>query len=1363
MNIICWNCRGTGNKGFVGLIMDLMKEYDVSLIILLETHAPGNRAESIARRVGLDGLIVQEARGHAGGIWVLWQSSVWSVVEVRSTSQVVHLRVRWKRDGWWGLSAVYGSPQPVLRRKLWEDLIAMGREFLGPWALLGDFNSILYDHEKLGGSARNSWRDSARFHEVVNDCGLIDAGYQGPPFTWLKGALMERLDRMLINNEWRLRFQQAVVHHLPPLKSDHRPLLVKFQRDPQPNRFRRPFRFYAGWLSHEDFPNFLSKCWDQGSDWSDKMLTLQSSLRKWNDDVFGNIFKKKRELMRRLRGIDRSLSQRPNKYLEELHQELWLQYEDILFREEVLWFQKSRCKWLEFGDRNTRYFHGITVVRRRKSTIDSLQDVEGRWIDDQEELGRMVSGFYQQLFTDSGSFEPFCLFYCFPRLEEELVHDLSREVTNEEIRSTIGLMGNFKAPGSDGLQAIFYKSQWSIVGPAVCSLIKAIFKDPRKVKEINDTMITLVPKVEPVTSIKEMRPISLCNVTYKAVTKILSQRLRVVLDKLISPVQCSFVPNRQSRDNIIITQEVIHSMKSKKGAVGWMAIKLDLEKAYDRLKWEFVRETLVDAGLPQDFVQLVWHCISSPMMKVLWNGEAQESFQPSRGIRQGDPISPYLFVLCMERLSQLIHMAVDHDIWKPIQLNRGGPKLSHLAFADDVILFAEASMDQVESITTILDLFCKSSGQKLSVEKTRIYFSKNVHWNVRCQISESFGFARIDDLGKYLGVPLLHKKMSKATYRSIIEKADRRLSMWKAKNLSFAGRVTLTKSVLSALPSYVMQSMILPRSTCDELDKRCSNFVWGDSQEGRKTHMISWNNSCQPKRCGGLGVRTARNLNTAFMMKAGWNLYSNRSDLWVEVVRSKYKCGHREFPIVKQRSNASALWSGICSSWRKVVENSVWRLGNGLTVKFWTDNWVPTLGPLIDWTTSPLEPADLLKCVRDFVDRNGNWQLERVRDVLPSQVIDQIFLLCPPREITAEDVVAWKCTPDGVFTVKSAYDAITGPPDNSNQQLFNLVWRWGGQERIKIVLWRLLCEALLTNQQRFRRGMAPNAKCPICNFDVECSLHALRDCSTAKKVWESIIPDSVKQHFFHCDKFEWLRINLSVKNWDVTFGFAVDNIWRMRNDFIFNQKSPSADVAVRIIRHLSEEMRRIKPRNQNMGQEVISKSSLTLVRWLPPEEGFVKINCDGSLSPQFSLASCGGVIRDHWGAFIAGFSCKLGNCSILLAELWAVFYGLKLGVDRGFRLVIVETDSLTAKNLIVKGCSSQHPCYNLIANIRNLAEACVSIVWRHVFWESNQVADALAEHGSSLPVKMKLFEVAPDFISLPLLYDASSVFFQRGD
>lgn len=139
-------------------------------------------------------------------------------------------------------------------------------------------------------------------------------------------------------------------------------------------------------------------------------------------------------------------------------------------------------------------------------------------------------------------------------------------------------------------------------------------------------------------------------------------------------------------------------------------------------------------------------------MQVMWNGEALESFQPERGIRQGDPISPYLFVVCLERLSQMIGTAVELGLWKPIKLRRVSPELSHLTFADDLILFAEASLDQVEVISTCLNMFAKCSGQRVNKEKTRMFFSNNVHDTVRQQISDGFGFQRAADLGRYLGV-----------------------------------------------------------------------------------------------------------------------------------------------------------------------------------------------------------------------------------------------------------------------------------------------------------------------------------------------------------------------------------------------------------------------------------------------------------------------------------------------------------------------------------------------------------------------------------------------------------------------------------
>lgn len=290
------------------------------------------------------------------------------------------------------------------------------------------------------------------------------------------------------------------------------------------------------------------------------------------------------------------------------------------------------------------------------------------------------------------------------------------------------------------MQAGFFQSHWKVIEDYFCNFVLEVFRCPKMVSEINATFLMLIPKIDNATHIKDFKPISLCNVSYKAITKLVAKRLRDSLPALIGPAQGAFVPRRQSQDNIVIAQEIFHSMRKKKGKTGWMAVKIDLEKAYDRLNWNFIKDTLEDIGLPPNIIYLIWFAISTPSMRLLWNGEALNSFSPQRGIRQGDPLSPYLFVLCLERLFQLIQVAVGEGAWKPIKMTRSCPMISHPAFADDLLLFAEASSAQATIMIQILEAFCNSSGQKVSLEKTRVFFFPNVESEVMEEVCGIFGF-----------------------------------------------------------------------------------------------------------------------------------------------------------------------------------------------------------------------------------------------------------------------------------------------------------------------------------------------------------------------------------------------------------------------------------------------------------------------------------------------------------------------------------------------------------------------------------------------------------------------------------------------
>lgn len=372
MNFVSWNCRGTGAKGFTSLIKDIRRHYDASLMFLMETHSSGQRAKQQANRTGLLGNFIVDSRGQAGGIWCIWDTSSWKVDIIESSDQFVHTRVTWKGSIKWLITAVYASPNYIRRNQLWGDLTRISEAVNEPWVVLGDFNTICGPHERKGGSSNFSIRGSINFRNIIHDCDLIDVGFQGNHFTWKHGNHYQRLDRVMINIQWRLKFQEAAVFHLPFFKFDHRALLVQLRNKRPPNRRRRPFRFLASWRTHENFPNLMRRLWVRGAPWCQQVPKIHQALQKWNKDVFGNIFQRKRDLISQLEEIAHQLTSNPSDILEAKQRDVWRQYEQVLFQEEMLWYQKSRAKWLHFGDRNTRYFHGTTAVRRRRNTYDIL-------------------------------------------------------------------------------------------------------------------------------------------------------------------------------------------------------------------------------------------------------------------------------------------------------------------------------------------------------------------------------------------------------------------------------------------------------------------------------------------------------------------------------------------------------------------------------------------------------------------------------------------------------------------------------------------------------------------------------------------------------------------------------------------------------------------------------------------------------------------------------------------------------------------------------------------------------------------------------------------------------------------------------
>ena len=258
---------------------------------------------------------------------------------------------------------------------------------------------------------------------------------------------------------------------------------------------------------------------------------------------------------------------------------------------------------------------------------------------------------------------------------------LLRDYTDEEIKLALDSMGELKAPGTDGMPALFYKQFWDIVGTDVTREVTIFLCGGDMPEGWNETVVVLIPKVPNPERLKDLRPISLCNVIYKIASKVLSNRLKMLLPEIIALNQSAFVPGRMITDNVLLAYELTHYLQTKKsGRDSFAAVKLDMSKAYDRVEWIFLEKMLIWLGFHEQWVNTIMKCVTTVTYRIKVNGVLTDVIVPERGLRQEDPISPYLFLLCAEALSCLLHAAEERGDLEGVKVCPEAPSINHLFF-----------------------------------------------------------------------------------------------------------------------------------------------------------------------------------------------------------------------------------------------------------------------------------------------------------------------------------------------------------------------------------------------------------------------------------------------------------------------------------------------------------------------------------------------------------------------------------------------------------------------------------------------------------------------------------------------------------
>ncbi|XVE48701.1 hypothetical protein DITRI_Ditri01bG0023300 [Diplodiscus trichospermus] len=405
-------------------------------------------------------------------------------------------------------------------------------------------------------------------------------------------------------------------------------------------------------------------------------------------------------------------------------------------------------------------------------------------------------------------------------------------------------------------------------------------------------------------------------------------------------------------------------------------------------------------------------------------------------------------------------------------------------------------------------------------QKSQIVFSSNVDSSLAQNMSAVAGIPMAQEPGYYLGTPMLSGRVTKTTFHQLLDKMKTKLSGWKARTLSMAGRITLVKHVLNTMPFYVMQTARLPATFCDELDRVCRNFVWGHDEGVKKIHLLDWGTLTRPMDCGGLGIRPFR------LGRSGLNIFTHGD-------------------------SASNIWQGLVDAvpllaggLRKAVENRA-------TTSFWCDPWLLST-PLIDVATSDISLKEQNYIVSHYWGANG-WDLERLQQILPADIILQLNATLLRDDHEAEDKFMWGLNSSGHFSVKSAYMSLRQNFGEVCDDLWRQIWRIKAPQRVHVFIWLALHGRLMTNEERVKRSLTSNSYCSLCNQHPELVLHALRDCTAASSLWMSILGINGRNAIYSLSLKDWFAKNFNgsvhdvlQEGWDARFALTIWWIWKWR-------------------------------------------------------------------------------------------------------------------------------------------------------------------------------------------------------------------------
>ncbi|XP_026398930.1 uncharacterized protein LOC113294768 [Papaver somniferum] len=505
-------------------------------------------------------------------------------------------------------------------------------------------------------------------------------------------------------------------------------------------------------------------------------------------------------------------------------------------------------------------------------------------------------------------------------------------------------------------------------------------------------------------------------------------------------------------------------------------------------------------GFSTQWCNLIMQCVSTTNLAIMLNGVPCEFFKPSRGLRQGDPLSPYLFILCMEVLSRTLIDAENKGKIHGIKIEKKAHVVSHLLFADDCIIFCKADKKEAENILNIFEKFSYGSGQMINLTKSGIFFSKNTSKEMVKEITELMKIDPIPLADKYFGSPLFTNKSKVKSFYSIIVKLKGRLAGWKGKTINPAGKMVMIKHVTFTLANHQMSTFKIPKTTIEEMNKIQRDFFWGNEDgKSKRIYPKAWVAVCKNKDEGGLDFMNLEKFNEAMISNIGWRMLKQPDTLGAQVMNAKYFPEEDIMHIsTKPKPTDSWVWKGILSGIKNIQKIGKWEVGTGNNIHIWSDNWVPNqMSPI----TKPDNYPDHIQRVSDLIINHTQWNEELIFELFDNNIANQIRNTVIHHNQEDKDI--WPLTKHGNFFVKTLYKELPKSKDTTPRRNKNwkAIWNLNTSPSIRLFTWKVAQNILPTGAKVGKHLNYIEDICKICNYQMENLTHLFMYCPITIQVW----------------------------------------------------------------------------------------------------------------------------------------------------------------------------------------------------------------------------------------------------------------------